>query len=379
MDYELIKSLLLNVTLMISLLYIMSRIWPNYYKSKSNFRNIAFVSFGAAILSILCMVFPVFKSQNFQYDLRSIPVVLTGMTCGIVPAMITASLSSIFRVLIGGGAVFSGIITGIVIPAIIGGMFYWGCRFLKVSLTAESKLRVWNMVLMGILMWIKDNITLKYLLVGGSELLNKLNVILLLTNVVSFVVMGLIIKDNITFSRSNLELKEDAFTDDLTKLKNYRYIANVVYKFAEESQESSEHFCVMMADIDDFKKYNDTYGHLEGDKVLKTLSRILMASVRESDIVARYGGEEFLVVLRSTDLEGACKTAERIRKNADDMDYSSNGSNGKRSVTISIGVSEFPLHGTNMHDLINKADIALYKAKEKGKNNVQIYKSEGMN
>lgn len=378
MNYEQIKSLLLNVTLMISLLYIMSRIMPNYIKSGSRFKNIAFVCSGAVILSILCMLFPVFKNQNFQYDLRSIPVVLVSMTCGIVPAIITAVLSSIFRIILGGGAVFIGIVTGIVVPAIIGVLFYWGCRLLKVNLTPDSKLNLWNMVFMGILMWIKDNISLKYLFIGGAEFLNQLNIILLLTNIISFVVMGLIIKDNISFSRSNIELREDAFTDELTKLKNYRYIVNVVYKLPEKLQKDSGFFCVMMTDIDNFKKYNDTYGHLEGDKVLKILSSILMASVRDSDIVARYGGEEFLIVLKSIDMDGACKIAERIRKNAEDMDYSSDDSSIKRAITISIGISEFPMHGTNMHDLINKADIALYAAKKKGKNNVQSYQCKDM-
>lgn len=122
----------------------------------------------------------------------------------------------------------------------------------------------------------------------------------------------------------------------------------------------SEKFSLLMLDIDHFKQYNDTHGHLAGDELLRNMSKSLQGSLREGDIIFRYGGEEFVVFLANTNKHGASMVAERIR----------NSVSLYVPATISIGVATFPDDGVELEGLISKADAALYKAKESGRNRV---------
>jgi diguanylate cyclase (GGDEF)-like protein len=121
-----------------------------------------------------------------------------------------------------------------------------------------------------------------------------------------------------------------------------------------------------MMDIDDFKACNDKYGHLVGDVVLKEISRMIRESVREIDLVARYGGEEFSLILPETDRKGAILAAERIRKRIAQHVFSAYDE--KLNVTVSAGLAVYPEDASDIERLIGKADAALYRAKNSGKN-----------
>jgi len=155
--------------------------------------------------------------------------------------------------------------------------------------------------------------------------------------------------------------------DGLTELFNHRSFHERLEKEIYRAQQYDLNFSLLMMDIDDFKKLNDTYGHLAGDQHLRSIARILKFILRETDFVARYGGEEFAVILPETPLEGARSAAERIRSSVENQDFGKN-----IRVTLSIGVSSYPDHGVKKNDLIEKADKALYKAKELGKNRVCV-------
>ena len=124
---------------------------------------------------------------------------------------------------------------------------------------------------------------------------------------------------------------------------------------------------LLLADVDDFKSINDTYGHLTGDYVLQTIAGCLQKSLRKSDIAARYGGEEFAIILPETAIDGAMVLAERIRRTFEEMKIKFEGQH--ITVTISIGAAQFsPDTDQYTTDLIQKADDALYSAKNAGKN-----------
>jgi diguanylate cyclase (GGDEF) domain len=163
-----------------------------------------------------------------------------------------------------------------------------------------------------------------------------------------------------------------AITDGLTGLYTRRYFFE---RLAEEMQRSERHgfkFSFLMIDIDDFKKCNDTYGHLVGDVVLKEAAHIVKGSTREIDLMARYGGEEFSIILPETDRAGAMLVAERIRKRIDDNIFKAYDE--KLKMTVSIGLAVFPDDSRVMSDLIERSDKALYAAKSSGKNIVCEYK-----
>jgi diguanylate cyclase (GGDEF)-like protein len=186
--------------------------------------------------------------------------------------------------------------------------------------------------------------------------------------------------DTITPVISNLRLLNSlndlASMDALTKVYNRRYLTKYLDEQINASKEGGHHMCVVMVDIDFFKKFNDTYGHDAGDYVLIHFAEILKSNIREKDVIARYGGEEFVIVLPHTDLPGAYKTAEKLRKKVEDMSLAAINSEAPPKINCSMGISCYPLHGNNMDTLLQSADKALYEAKNSGRNRTCIFGEE---
>jgi diguanylate cyclase (GGDEF)-like protein len=131
---------------------------------------------------------------------------------------------------------------------------------------------------------------------------------------------------------------------------------------------------LLLVDVDHFKQVNDSHGHLVGDDVLRALATELRQQVRESDVVGRFGGEEFTVLLPQTDSDGACRIAERLRSGAGLLSVAADPATDTRiSVTVSIGVAVLGEHGSGLFELLAAADLALYRAKEAGRNQVRMY------
>lgn len=151
---------------------------------------------------------------------------------------------------------------------------------------------------------------------------------------------------------------ELAILDGLTGLYNRRYFKELIAIEFNRLKRHAVAFSLLMIDIDSFKNYNDTKGHPAGDELLKKAAQVFKNSVREVDLVCRYGGEEFVIMLPQTDKKGAQIVAERLRVQT----------NLYLPTTISIGVATFPDDANNSEMLLEKADAALYKAKQTGKN-----------
>jgi diguanylate cyclase (GGDEF)-like protein len=170
------------------------------------------------------------------------------------------------------------------------------------------------------------------------------------------------------------QIQELAITDSLTAVFSRRYFMEKLNEEIERATKFNLKFAFLMADIDHFKEYNDRYGHLVGDVVLKEAAATIKESVRQIDVVGRYGGEEFAILLPETSPRNAYFAAERIRKaiaakriRAYDEEV---------NFTISIGFSAFPRDAKDGLNVIDKADIALYQAKQKGRNEVVAFGSK---
>lgn len=162
-----------------------------------------------------------------------------------------------------------------------------------------------------------------------------------------------------------------AITDGLTKCYNHRHFQEVLENEFQRAKRYNLTFSLLIGDIDNFKKINDTYGHQVGDIVLKGIGSLLKRSIRDLDMVARYGGEEFAVIMPETDEKGAFGTAERIRHAVGEYIFS--GLPPKTYVTMSIGIGTYPnLKVQSKFEFVEKIDKALYQAKEEGKNRVCV-------
>ena len=156
----------------------------------------------------------------------------------------------------------------------------------------------------------------------------------------------------------------EATSDPLTGVANRRAFMDAVEVAFSTARRTDRNCCCIMADIDHFKKVNDTHGHAMGDEVIQKVAQALGSQVRSSDCVSRYGGEEFCIVLPDVPIDVATQIAERIRKRIDCPDFAS------IPVTVSLGVSSIAFGATTTAELINQADEALYASKEGGRNRV---------
>jgi diguanylate cyclase (GGDEF)-like protein len=165
-------------------------------------------------------------------------------------------------------------------------------------------------------------------------------------------------------------VSEQAVTDELTGLSNNRRFRELITKEAARAQRFGHELSLVMLDIDDFKSINDTYGHLQGDEVLRMIGAVLDSESRGVDEPARYGGEEFAVALPETRLEGAIELAERIRSKIESQEIPRTDGSATLRVTASLGAASIPGSASTAQELIAAADSALYEAKRTGKNRV---------
>ncbi len=175
---------------------------------------------------------------------------------------------------------------------------------------------------------------------------------------------------NAELKRSNEMLQQLAVRDGLTGLYNHRFFQE---SFAMEMSQSKRHdtpFSILFMDVDFFKKYNDINGHPMGDSLLKTLSHLIQERVREYDIASRYGGEEFVVIMPRTVKSQALILAEDLRREVESFPFEGRENLPQKRVTLSIGVASFPEDGDDTTALLQRADQALYQAKNGGRNRV---------
>jgi diguanylate cyclase (GGDEF)-like protein len=166
-------------------------------------------------------------------------------------------------------------------------------------------------------------------------------------------------------------LRNQSVRDPLTGLFNRRYMEESFERELARAARGRASLGVIMMDIDHFKHFNDTYGHAVGDLLLKELGAFAQKSLRQSDIACRYGGEEFLLILPEANLETTSERARQICLGVSQLHFQ-NQSLAEASVTLSLGVSAYPVHGLTSEALIHAADSALYQAKNEGRNRVIV-------
>ena len=172
-------------------------------------------------------------------------------------------------------------------------------------------------------------------------------------------------------SIENASLFRQATTDRMTGLFSHHFFEKTLDEELERARRYKTTFSLIMFDIDNFKKFNDAYGHLQGDRIIREIAKLLTKSVRLVDFPARYGGEEFAVILPAVDIKGALVVAERLRRKVEQFPFP--GESDPLHVTISVGVTEFDAEANYAPtEIIREADRALYQSKDKGRNRVTV-------
>jgi diguanylate cyclase (GGDEF)-like protein len=185
--------------------------------------------------------------------------------------------------------------------------------------------------------------------------------------------------ERVALSIANLKLRErlrnQSIRDPLTDLFNRRYAQETLDREIHRARRSTVSLSVIMADIDNFKAFNDRFGHDVGDRVLTTVAEALKRSVRTEDVACRFGGEEFMLVMLEALANDARVRAESIRRGVEGLDLVHEG-RSLGPVTLSLGVASFPDHGHSWEAVVAAADAALYSAKRAGRNRVVVGSSE---
>jgi diguanylate cyclase (GGDEF)-like protein len=183
---------------------------------------------------------------------------------------------------------------------------------------------------------------------------------------------GMALENSQLYEKALVRAHKDALTD----LWNHGYFQRVFDEELRHSKEQASYLSLIILDIDNFKNYNDTWGHQKGDAMLTQISSILTESSRKIDWVCRYGGEEFTVILPKATRKDAMLIAERIRANIEQFKFASTSDSPPQKITVSLGISTFPDDGTTKSELIKAADEALYDAKRQGKNRSAFFQSK---
>lgn len=196
-----------------------------------------------------------------------------------------------------------------------------------------------------------------------------------ISTVIAFTLFGYVLgKKSDALERENRSFNVLAITDGLTNLYNHRYLHQHLTAESARARRYKTPLTCLMLDIDDFKSVNDAYGHPYGDEVLKVIARIIREQIRRVDTAGRYGGEEFLIMMPQTSSSEALPVAERIRGEVQEYPFRYQGRDVQ--VTLSIGLATYEARDKRLSqkaDLLKAADEALYRAKNRGKNQTQVW------
>ncbi len=352
------SDLIINAAILISFLSIANQFYRDrdlVMKSSPIFKLVAGVVCGT--LGILLMWYSVRIQNKTLLDFRNIAALLAAAEGGGLSVIVSGLVMGAFRIEYFGVNMYSK--TGTIVIALV------TVGILFIFKTKKSLGRKW--LLSTIYMTIVSCGAYFYIFQKDvSILLIVFPYFILGTVIVSYTVYKYMIYLN-NMSLLFRKLKEESTKDYLTGLNNVREFNKLFMLVIEKAVSNNQKFSLLLIDIDFFKNINDTHGHQSGDKVLKEIGKILKQNCRTDDNISRNGGEEFSILLENASNSKAIEIAERIRKIIADNEFEVS-SGRKINVTISIGISSYPETVTDITQIIERADEALYKAKRNGRN-----------
>lgn len=337
----------------------------HFARDKNIFENLPIrkriiVGIYSGILGVILMINTVPVVDGVIIDFRYVPILLSALYCGYLPSIISSIIIGVFRFLFFGVSLSS--IIGLICALILG----FGFGFIY-SLKVSRRIKFfYGMFIVSLVSIVSLVIILKDLL------LILISLILIIGGYLIVSYFSIKYTDYIIETIEMYQkLKKEATKDYLTGLNNVRQFNDSFKKFSNLAIRKGEELSILLIDVDFFKSINDTYGHDAGDIILKGIARIFIDTCRDYDVISRMGGEEFSILLLNCSSFKAFKIAERIRNKAENTDFYISD-NKAIKITISVGISSYPELTSETENLLKDADIALYKAKNSGRNKVVI-------
>ncbi|WP_044022317.1 GGDEF domain-containing protein [Bacillus sp. SG-1] len=354
-----IKQLFSNLAILSSLLFLYIQLTnTSPLKRSSSLNRKLVMGISGGLFSNILMQYSM-QIGNTIIDLRHVPVILVAYYGGSIPALIAMVMVIIGRFIIGINT--SSYLAVILICTITAAAIYISKRKLPKKTKILLILTFSNVIF---------SVLVSYLLKDPSTLLFLLPTYWIISysaGFISFYIVEYLRRSQALFDR----YKSESATDGLTGLNNVRKFDEIFNDLLRTIPNNNEKLSLLYLDIDFFKKVNDTYGHQNGDIILKDLGKILQESVRSFDIVSRNGGEEFTVILLDCPVDRAKEISEKIRKAVEDHEFTL--TDGQIiHITISIGIACFNDTTDDVTSLIEDADSALYMAKKTGRNRVCV-------
>ncbi len=356
-----IREYIINACMLIAFTSIIYHIFINVgFSMKSPLRVRLCVGCIFGLLSLLLMEFSIQLPGQILIDFRYLALIMAALNSGIYSALLVGVMTTIGRFLLFDLSISSYVtIPNVVFITLIVGI---------VSYSHIKKWQKWFISVLAVL--VSNSISLAFLVLEPS--LKKASILsyalgFSVVSVLMFFYCSYLDRITLAYRRSRVESREDY----LTGLNNVRSFDQFYNHALDQALSSQLSISLLYIDIDFFKQVNDTYGHIEGNTVLSQLGELLANSTRGADVVSRNGGEEFSVIMTNCDAMLAIEIAERIRKTVEAAPIQL--LNGKViQITVSIGVACFPNPLKDYTLLLEKADSALYEAKQKGRNRVVL-------
>lgn len=356
-----VRNIFFNFTTLISFIYLISQLC--LYMRKLKFCKLDMrVCYGIAggLIAILLMITSIRVSDRIIFDFRHLTILVVATFGGLFSSLITGSIIFIFRLFYFGVTMDSIIVASnmLIISFLCG-------------ITSKLKIKRWmKWIYMNIIALVMISISFYTRIPNKSVALNTIFIFLVSSIVVGWIVY--FVTSYIFLSEKLFrKYKYDSEYDFLTGLKNTRTFNNTIENIEEVIEKNCKNLSIIFIDIDFFKMINDTYGHEAGDKVLKEFGEIFKTLFRNSDMTFRIGGEEFVAILPGCMNKKAMFIAEKVRSTFENHTFHIND-NKEIKLTVSIGVASFPETTDNIKSLIRQADRALYRAKENGRNRVEV-------
>lgn len=315
--------------------------------------------FSASVLvittaSVIILFYLPIRYGGYHFDLRLVPLVIFALLLGWKHAIPTLFITVSWRLVIGGTGALPGVVFGMTLPVLLALLFYKKEKVMPGPGT---------LFLLMMTAWLISDLPIIFLVPNGLEVFNEIHIVRILALQLStFILYFFIFQLN-----REVELKKKlrfyAERDPLTGLYNMRYFESRMNKVSCDQKNY-----IVMIDIDHFKKVNDTFGHLNGDSVLKNVAATLTKIIPpRKSLLGRYGGEEFILLLEADSKEKLMGIVTGIRSGIESAPFYAN--NKKLKITVSIGVSELT-DPTQLYQAIEKADNSLYASKENGRNQI---------